>query len=66
MNMALEMTRRNVIAAAAAGTAVIAAGAGTAFAAEEVEKQAAAGVITAEAAVTDGTYFGYTSEAPRL
>ena len=62
--MALEMTRRNVIAAAAAGTAAIAAGAGTAFAAEEVEKQAAAGVITAEAAVTDGTYFGYTSEAP--
>ena len=62
ITMALEMTRRDVLATAAAGAAIAAVGvAGTALA---EEKQAAGGYVTADAAVTDGTYFGYTSEAP--
>lgn len=61
--MALEMTRRNVLAAAAVGTATLAV-AGAAPALAEEEKQPAGGAVTADAAVTDGTYFGYTSETP--
>ena len=57
--MALEMTRRNAIAAAAvAGVAAAGMSAGTAQA--EVEKQASAGVVTADASVDAGTVFGFT------
>ena len=61
--MALEMTRRNAIAAAAvAGVAAAGMSAGTAQA--EVEKQASAGVVTADASVDAGTVFGFTDEKP--
>ncbi len=60
--MALEMTRRDAIAAAAVAGAAVAGMAGTAQA--EVEKQASAGVITADASVDASTVFGFTSEQP--
>ena len=60
--MALEMTRRNAIAAAAVAGVAAAGVAGTAHA--EVEKQAAAGVVTADASIDSATVFGFTSEKP--
>ena len=60
--MALEMTRRDAIAAAAVAGAAVAGMAGTAQA--EVEKQASAGVITADASVEASTVFGFTAEQP--
>ena len=60
--MALEMTRRNAIAAAAVAGVAAAGVAGTAHA--EVEKQASAGVITADASIDSATVFGFTSEKP--
>ncbi len=60
--MALEMTRRNAIAAAAVAGVAAAGMANTAHA--EVEKQASAGVVTADAAVGADEVFGFTSEAP--
>ena len=58
--MALDMTRRDLFAAAA----VAAATAGMAGVASAEEKQAAGGVVTADASVDKATYFGLTDEAP--
>lgn len=61
--MAIEMTRRDVLAAAAvagvAGSGLV----GVASAADS-DQPAVTGGETIAAAVTDGTYFGFTSDAP--
>ena len=64
--MATELSRRDLLKTGAiAGAGIAAASAiATSAVAEEVEKQAAAGVVTADASIADVSAYGFTSEAP--
>jgi succinate dehydrogenase/fumarate reductase flavoprotein subunit len=58
------MTRRSLLKSAAMGGAAVAAGAMASTALADDEIQAMGGSVQADATITDGRYFGFSSEQP--